>query len=138
MTTATTRIYTYGPTFSHHDTLPVVAYGLCAEVSEIPDRGHALREVARNLRRGAGMKLRISALPSLALGVLPEAVAHFLTNHPHVNFDLQTVHHDDLVRKLHERETDIAIAVEVPQNAPIGSRWLGEGDRKSTRLNSSH
>src|SRR3546814_11722306 len=74
------------------------------------------------------MKLRISALPSLALGVLPEAVARFLASHPHVNFDLQTVHHDDLVRKLHERETDIAIAVEVPQNAPIGSRWLGEGE----------
>src|SRR3546814_11102482 len=74
------------------------------------------------------MKLRISALPSLALGVLPEAVARFLASHPHVNFDLQTVHHDDLVRKLHERETDVAIAVEVPQNAPIGSRWLGEGE----------
>src|SRR3546814_17335766 len=27
-----------------------------------------------------------------------------------------------------ERETDVAIAVEVPQNAPIGSRWLGEGE----------
>src|SRR3546814_12266806 len=74
------------------------------------------------------MKLRISALPSLALGVLPEAVARFLASHPHVNFDLQTVHHDDLVRKLHERETDVAIAVEVPQNAPIGSRSPGEGE----------
>ena len=104
------------------------AHALFAEVSEIQDRVHALREGARNLRRGAGMKLRISALPSLALGVLPEAVARFLTSHPHVNFDLQTVHHDDLVRKLHERETDVAIAVEVPQNAPIGSRWLGEGE----------
>src|SRR3546814_6142519 len=67
------------------------AHALFAEVSEIQDRVHALREGARNLRRGAGMKLRISALPSLALGVLPEAVAHFLTNHPHVNLDLQTV-----------------------------------------------
>src|SRR3546814_12272749 len=74
------------------------------------------------------MKLRISALPSLALGVLPEAVARFLASHPHVNFDLQTVHHDDLVRKLHERETDVAIAVEVPPNAPIGSRWPGAGE----------
>src|SRR3546814_3890370 len=72
--------------------------------------------------------LRVSALPSLALGVLPEAVARFLPSHPNVQFDLQTVHHDDLVRKLHERETDIAIAVEVPRNAPVGSRWLGEGE----------
>src|SRR3546814_2766302 len=121
----------------------VCSSDLFAEVSEIQDRVHALREGARNLRRGAGMKLRISALPSLALGVLPEAVAHFLTNHPHVNFDLQTVHHDDLVRKLHERETDIAIAVEVPQNAPIGSRWLGEGElvvlyREADKIGRAH
>lgn len=104
------------------------AHALFAEVREIQERVLALREGARNLRRGAGMMLRVSALPSLALGVLPEAVARFLPSHPNVQFDLQTVHHDDLVRKLHERETDIAIAVEVPRNAPVGSRWLGEGE----------
>ncbi len=104
------------------------AHALFHDVSEIQERVHALRESARNLKRGAGMMLRVSALPSLALGVLPEAVARFLPGHANVNFDLQTVHHDDLVRKLHERETDIAIAVEVPQYAPIGSRWLGEGE----------
>src|SRR3546814_20533674 len=74
------------------------------------------------------MMLRVSALPSLALGVLPEAVARFLPRHPNVQFDLQTVHHDDLVRQLHERETDIAIAVAVPRNAPVGSRWPGAGE----------
>jgi len=104
------------------------AHALFQEVGEIQERVQALREGARNLRRGAGMMLRVSALPSLALGVLPEAVARFLPSHPNVQFDLQTVHHDDLVRKLHERETDIAIAVEVPQKAPVGSRWLGEGE----------
>jgi len=104
------------------------AHALFGEVSEIQQRVMALREGVRNLRRGSGMMLRVSALPSLALGVLPEAVAHFLPSHPNVQFDLQTVHHDDLVRKLHERETDLAIAVEVPQSAPVGSCWLGEGE----------
>jgi DNA-binding transcriptional LysR family regulator len=51
-----------------------------------------------------------------------------MRNHQNVKFDLQTVHHDDLLRKLYERETDIAIAYEVPPAAPIGSRWLGEGE----------
>jgi len=45
-----------------------------------------------------------------------------------VKFDLQTVHHDDLLRKLHERETDIAIAYQVPPSAPIAQRWVGEGE----------
>jgi DNA-binding transcriptional LysR family regulator len=72
--------------------------------------------------------LRVSALPSLALQALPTAVAQFLKTHENVKFDLQTVHHDDLLRKLFERETDIAIAYEVPPAAPIDHRRLGEGE----------
>ena len=104
------------------------AHILFGEVSEIQDRVHALREAGRNLKRGTGGILRVSALPSLALDALPEAVAHFLRTHQGVRFDLQTVHHDDLLRKLYERETDIAIAYERPAAAPIGHRWLGEGE----------
>lgn len=104
------------------------AHALFTEVSEIQDRVYALRESGRNLRRGAGAMLRVSALPSLALHALPTAVAQFLRSHENVKFDLQTVHHDDLVRKLYERETDITIAYEVPPAAPIGWQRLGQGE----------
>ena len=103
------------------------AHILFTEVREIQDRVYALREAGRNLRSGTGL-LRLSALPSLALDALPVAVSRFLQTHPDVRFDLQTVHHDDLLRKLYERETDIAIAYEVPSAAPLGHRWLGEGE----------
>ena len=73
---------------------------------------------------GPGGMLRVSALPSLALDALPTAVARFLRRHQNVKFDLQTVHHDDLLRKLYERETDIAIAYEVP---PAMRRWAITG-----------
>jgi len=104
------------------------AHVLFTEVREIQDRVYALREAGRNLRRGAEGTLRISALPSLALDALPTAVARFLRTHPNVKFDLQTIHHDDLLRKLYERETEVAIAYQVPSAAPIGHRWLGEGE----------
>lgn len=104
------------------------AHMLFADVSEIQDRVHALREAGRNLKRGISGTLRVSALPSLALGALPTAVARFLRRHQNVQFDLQTVHHDDLLRKLYERETDLAIAYQAPPAAPIGSKWLGEGE----------
>ncbi len=104
------------------------AHTLFADVSEIQDRVHALREAARNLRSGCGGTLRISALPSLGLEAIPAAVSRFLRTHENVKFDLQTVHHDDLLRKLHERETDIAIAYQVPPAAPIAQQWLGEGE----------
>lgn len=104
------------------------AHVLFADVSEIQDRVYALREAGRNLKRGVEGILRVSALPSLALHTIPTAVARFRRNHDHVKFDLQTVHHDDLVRKLYERETDLAIAYEVPPAAPVGSRRLGGGE----------
>ena len=104
------------------------AHTLFGDVKEIQDRVHALREAGRNLRRGTGGTLRISALPSLALEAVPTAVAHFLRTHENVKFDLQTVHHDDLLRKLHERETDNAVAYQVPQAAPVAQSWLGEGE----------
>lgn len=104
------------------------AHALFGDVADIQERVRALREAGRNLRTGGGATLRISALPSLALGALPTAVARFMTRRPEVRFDLQTVHHDDLLRKLYERETDIAIAAEVPRGAPLGKVWLGEGE----------
>ena len=104
------------------------AHALFGDVADIQERVRALREAGRNLRSGGGATLRISALPSLALGALPTAVARFMARRPDVRFDLQTVHHDDLLRKLYERETDIAIAAEVPRGAPLGKVWLGEGE----------
>jgi DNA-binding transcriptional LysR family regulator len=104
------------------------AHILFTEASEIQDRVYALREAGRNLKRGEGGVLRISALPSLALAAIPIAVSRFLRTHEKVKFDLQTVHHDDLLRKLYERETDVAIAYQVPPAAPLGHRWLGEGE----------
>jgi DNA-binding transcriptional LysR family regulator len=104
------------------------AHALFTEVSEIQDRVYALREAGRNLRRGVNGILRVSALPSLALDALPTAVSRFLRGHENVRFDLQTVHHDDLLRKLYERETDVAIAYEIPPAAPIGHRRLGGGE----------
>lgn len=104
------------------------AHSLFGHVSDIQERVHALREAGRNIKRGAGGTLRVSALPSLALQAIPAAVSDFLKNRADVKFDLQTLHHDDLLRKLYERETDIAIAYEVPAAAPVAQKWLGEGE----------
>lgn len=50
------------------------------------------------------------------------------TSIPTCTSNLQTVHHDDLLRKLYERETDVAIASEPPRGAALSNTWLGEGE----------
>lgn len=104
------------------------AHALFGEVSEIHDRMRLLRQVGRNLRDGRGSLLRISALPSLGLGAIPQAVAAFLARHDTALFDLQTLHHDEIVRKLYERETDVAISYQVPADAPVAHSVIGEGE----------
>jgi len=101
---------------------------LFAEVSEIQDRVRSFRQVCQNMRHGRGSLLRISALPSLGLGAIPEAAAQFMSAHEDILFDLQTLHHDEMVRKLYERETDIAISFEVPLSAPVAHQVIGEGE----------
>lgn len=101
---------------------------LFGEVSDIHDRVRSLRQACQNMRHGRGGLLRISALPSLGLGAIPEAVAAFLGGHEDIMFDLQTLHHDEMVRKLYERETDIAISFEVPLSAPVAHQVIGEGE----------
>lgn len=104
------------------------AHTLFAEVSDIHDRVRSLRQACQNMRHGRGSLLRVSALPSLGLGAIPEATARFLALNGDVLFDLQTLHHDEIVRKLYERETDIAISFEVPMSAPIAHQVIGEGE----------
>ena len=72
------------------------ARALFGEVSEIQDRVRSLRQACHNMRLGRGSLLRISALPSLGLGAIPDAVAEFLRGHEDILFDLQTLHHENM------------------------------------------
>ena len=104
------------------------AHTLFGEVSDIQERVYSLRQISQNMRHGRSGVVRVAALPSLGLAVIPEAVAGFLRGHAGVAFDLQTVHHDEMVRKLYDRETDIVVSYEVPRSAPVEFRRLGVGE----------
>ena len=104
------------------------AHALFGEVAEIQDRVHALKKAGNNLRHGRVGTLRVAALPALGLEVLPEAAAEFMQKHSDVTFELEVVHHQEIVRALYERETDIAIGNQVPPHSPVSSRPIGEGE----------
>lgn len=103
------------------------AHTIFKDAADIHERVASLRKATRNLRRGSG-SLRVSALPSLALDVLPRAVAQFSRKHPEVYLDLQTLHHEEIGRTLYEHQADIVIAYRIPPDLPVISDWLGEGE----------
>jgi DNA-binding transcriptional LysR family regulator len=104
------------------------AHALFREVDEIYDRVGSLQQTAKNIRRGGDGHIRIAVLPGFGLGVAPNAVAEFRAQHPNVSFDIQTVHHSDILRTLHERHCDLAIGYEPPRHPRLAHTQIGESE----------
>lgn len=86
------------------------AHVLFREVSDVHDRLSSLRKTARNLRSGSAGNVRVAVLPALELDLAPAAVAKLRKSHPGVTFDMMTLHHDEVLRSLYERRSEVAIA----------------------------
>ncbi len=104
------------------------AHFLFRESGDVFDRLASLQQTARNLRGSGAGHLRLAVVPSLGLSVTPRAIADFRRSNPNVTFEVQTLHHDDLVRSLHERRSDIAIAYDPPPHPRLAARSIGSGE----------
>ncbi|MBB6425234.1 LysR family transcriptional regulator [Sphingopyxis sp. JAI128] len=104
------------------------AHALIREAGDVFDRLASLQQTARNLSQAGGGHIRLGIVPSLALDVVPQAIAQFRRDWPRVTFEVHTHHHDDLVRSLIERETDIAIAYTPPAHPRLTRALLTEGE----------
>lgn len=104
------------------------AHALFREAGDVFERLASLQQTARNLAQAGGAHIRMGIVPSLALDVVPQALARFRRDHPHVTFEVHTHHHDDLVRSLIERETDLAIAYTPPPHPRLARQVLAEGE----------
>lgn len=104
------------------------AHALMREAGDVFDRLASLQQTARNLSNAGGGHIRLGIVPSLALDVVPQAMARFRSEWPRVTFEVHTHHHDDLVRSLIERETDLAIAYTPPPHPRLSRTVLAEGE----------
>lgn len=104
------------------------AHALMREAGDIFDRLTSLQHTARNLSQAGGGHIRLGIVPSLALDIVPQAMAQFRRQWPRVTFEVHTHHHDDLVQSLIERETDIAVAYTPPPHPRLTRSLLAEGE----------
>ena len=93
------------------------AHALYREVGEIHERLAALDKAVGNLRQLAGGLLRVACVPSLGQHVLPAAVTALRQLHPQLSVEVQTVHHDQVLRRLLEHECELAL-VYAPASQP--------------------
>lgn len=103
------------------------AHALFREVDEVFQRVSSLQQTAQNLRNSGAGHLRIGIVPSLGLDVTPAVIARFRAQNREVTFDIRTIHHDDMLRALHERECDVAFGYDPPLRPRLAMRKLATG-----------
>jgi DNA-binding transcriptional LysR family regulator len=104
------------------------AHLLFREVDEVYQRVGSLKATVKNLRSGGAGHLRLAVLPSLGLGLTPNAIAKFRASNPGMTFDVQTLDHEDVLRCLYERESDLAIVFAAPKHPRLKSVQIGSGE----------
>lgn len=100
------------------------AHALFREVDEVFGRISSLQVTAANLRSSGAGHLRIGVVPSLGLEVAPAAIAAFRQKNPSVTFEVKTLHHNDVLRSLYERECDLAIGYDPPDQPRLALKKL--------------
>jgi DNA-binding transcriptional LysR family regulator len=86
------------------------------------------RIVGENLAKHTGLNLRIAAYPSLALHVLPPAVAAFLLQSASSTFEIKVHSSKDLLKGLIKNEFDAALLVDPPRRRGLLVRPLFESE----------
>lgn len=104
------------------------AHVLMREAGDVFERLESLQHTARNLSQTGGGHIRLGTVPSLALDIVPRALARFRSEWPRVTFEVHINQHDDLTRSLVERETDLAIAFTPPPHPRLHDELLTQGE----------
>ena len=104
------------------------AHALFREVDEVFHRISSLQQTARNLRGTGAGHLRLGVVPSLGHELAPRAVTAFRAQHPEVTFDIQTLHHNDMIQALYERECDLAIGYDPPAHPRMATHKLATAE----------
>lgn len=99
---------------------------LFGEVDEVYRMIRSLRRTAQNIGSRRGGHIKLGLLPSLGFGVIPEAIARLLADHPDVSFELDTLHTRDIASSLYERECDVAIGYGTAAKSRLAVRQIGE------------
>jgi DNA-binding transcriptional LysR family regulator len=101
---------------------------LFKEVDDLYRRIGAVNMTAKNLRGSGEGHIRLAVPPALGLSLAPAAIARFHGRNASVTFDVQTRHHDDILRSLAQRESDLAVGYDVPQHPRLASVAIGTGE----------
>ncbi len=73
-----------------------------------------LRRVSRNLGLADTGIIRIAMTPALGIDLIPTAIASYMEKHPNTLFEIEGLHHHQIVRALKELRVDFGVVFSPP------------------------
>jgi DNA-binding transcriptional LysR family regulator len=103
------------------------AHRLFAETEKLTRDLASIRRLAATLKARSVETVRLVATPSLALSLLPPALAAWRAAFPHTQCELATQHSDAIVDMLRIGEADLALSLRDPRHPNVVAEPIAEG-----------
>jgi DNA-binding transcriptional LysR family regulator len=102
------------------------AQALFPEVEQLYRQLHSVKTLAGNLQRHDEGVIDIAITPALGFDVIPQAIARFKQRYPQVAFRVQTIHNDEAMQALVERQCELALLFASPNYPGVESHDVAE------------
>jgi len=79
------------------------------EVDKIYQQMRSIKNTAENIKKSEHGNINLGLTPALGFNTVPSAVANYHHQYPNVNFNIQTVHNDEVMQALLEHKCDLAV-----------------------------
>jgi DNA-binding transcriptional LysR family regulator len=103
------------------------AHRLFAETEKLHRDLQGIRRLAASLKGRALETVRLVATPTIASGVLPQAVTNWRRDFPHTRCELATHHTSEIVNVLRLGEADLALSLQDPRHPGIVAEPIAQG-----------
>lgn len=102
------------------------AQALFPEVEQLYRQLHSVKTLADNIQRHDDGIIDIAITPALGFDVIPQAIARFQERYPQVAFRVQTIHNDEAMQALVERQCELALLFASPNYPGVESQDLAD------------
>lgn len=103
------------------------AHRLFAETEKLNRDLQGIRRLAASLKSRAHETVRLVSTPTLAIGVLPQAMTLWRRDFPETRCELATFHTSEIVNALRLGEADLALSLQDPRHPGIVAEPIAQG-----------
>ena len=104
------------------------AHRLFKTVATVYQNMEQLRRLAKNLKTSSPSRIRIAMTPALAIDLAPNAIATFMHSHAKTEFEIETLHYDEIAVALEDSSIDIGLAFDPPPRHGLATQKIAEAE----------